>query len=334
MSLKKPNMHKRIDAQQVCHARGNRFGAARRVVGLAGLAGLVSVAACAVLLTACGKGDEPAARSAPTVQATPAAVASARGRVDIEGGVIRLAARREGVISSVLVEEGARVKAGQVLATLDTELAQRNLALAQREVEQTALEVHKARVELAAAQREVQRLEPLALDETVSRQDLDRAQDTRALAQVALEAALAGTDTARAKRLVSASELEERKVIAPLDGEIIQRQARPGNGVSTSTVTPLFLFVPDVPRIVRAELDEQYLDAVAVGQRAEIILETQHDKRWAGTVSRIGRVVGARTPSDDPTEKQDNRVVEVVVSINGAQSLLIGQRVILRLAAK
>lgn len=286
------------------------------------------------LIAACGRAEVPFASTALTLQTAPAAVASARGRVDIEGGVIRLAARREGVISSVLVEEGARVKAGQVLATLDTELAQRNLALTLSEVAQTSQDVQKAQLELAAAQREARRLEPLARDETVARQDFDRAQDASALARVALQAALAATDTARAKQRVSASELDERKVIAPLDGEIIQSQARPGNGVSTSTVTPLFLFVPDVPRIVRAELEEQYLDAVTIGQRAEIILEAAPERKWAGTVSRVGRVVGMRTPSDDPTEKQDNRVVEVVVLIEGSRSLLIGQRVIVRFAAK
>jgi RND family efflux transporter MFP subunit len=292
----------------------------------------VSLVLATSVLMACGKTENPPSPSAPTAQ--PPAVASARGRVDIEGGVIRLAARREGIISSVLVEEGARVKAGQVLATLDTELAQRQLALAQREVTQIAKESLKASLELASAQREVLRLTPLARDETIPRQDLDRAQDARALAQLAVQVGEAATQTARAKQRVAASELEERKIIAPLDGEIIQRQARPGNGVSTSNITALFLFAPDVARIVRAELDEQYLAAVKANQRAEIILEAQPDQKWAGKVLRVGRVVGARTPSDDPTEKQDNRVVEVVVAIEGTQSLLIGQRVIIRFAAK
>jgi RND family efflux transporter MFP subunit len=285
-------------------------------------------------LMACSKPEHPAAPQATAAQSAPAVVASARGRVDIEGGVIRLAARRDGVISSVLVEEGARVKAGQVLATLDTELAQRNLDLTQRELAQTAHDVHKARVELAAARREVLRLEPLTRDDTIPRQDLDRAQDTLNLARVAVQAGEAATNTARAKQRVAASELEERKVVAPLDGEIIQRQARPGNGVSTTNVTPLFLFAPDAPRLVRAELDEQHLGVVWAGQPAEIILEAQPEQTWAGKVLRIGRVVGARTPSDDPTEKQDNRVVEVVVAIEGTQKLLIGQRVIVRFAAK
>ena len=265
--------------------------------------------------------------------AAASAVASAKGRVDIEGGVIRLAARRDGVIAKVLVEEGARVKAGQVLATLDDELAQRNLALARSEVLQAEQERKKAEVELTAARREARRLEPLAQNETVPGQELDRARDARMLAEVAVQASLAGIATARARQQVAAREVEERKVVAPLDGQIIQRQARPGNGVSTLNVTPLFLFAPDGPRIVRAELEEQDLGSVAPRQRAEVILEADPTKKWAATVLRVGRVIGQRTPSEDPSEKQDNRVVEVVITLN-TDALLIGQRVIVRFLPK
>jgi HlyD family secretion protein len=253
--------------------------------------------------------------------------------VDIEGGVIRLAARRDGVIAEVLVEEGARVKRGQVLALLDDATARSNLSLAESEVRQSAQEREKSTVELAAAEREVLRLEPLARNETVARQELDRARDTHALAKVAVQMAMASIDSARARQVVAAREVEERKVVAPLDGQVIQRQARPGNGVSTLNVTPLFLFAPDRPRIVRAELEEQYLGLVAPNQAAEIVLEADNTKTWRGNVLRVGRLVGARTPSDDPGEKQDNRVVEVVVSFEDAQTLLIGQRVVVRFLA-
>ncbi|MGO4610507.1 HlyD family efflux transporter periplasmic adaptor subunit, partial [Variovorax sp. 2RAF20] len=77
----------------------------------------------------------------------------------------------------------------------------------------------------------------------------------------------------------------------PLDGQIIQRQARPGNGVSTLNVTPLFLFAPDVGRIVRAELEEQYIPGIKTGGPAEIILEADPARRWRGKVLRVGRWV-------------------------------------------
>jgi multidrug efflux pump subunit AcrA (membrane-fusion protein) len=46
-------------------------------------------------------------------------VAIGRGRVDIDGGLIQIAAQRDGVVVEVFVEEGANVKAGQLLARLD-----------------------------------------------------------------------------------------------------------------------------------------------------------------------------------------------------------------------
>lgn len=289
------------------------------------LIGLVSL-----LLAACDQ-----AHSAPpaTVEASGNALASAKGKVDIEGGVIRLAARRDGVIAEVLVEEGARVQRGQVLALLDDATARSNLFLADREVRQAVQEREKVAVELAVAEREVMRLEPLAHTGAVPRQEIDRARDAKTLALVAVQAALAGIDTARARQAVAASEIEEHKVIAPLDGQVIQSQARPGNGVSTLNVTPLFLFVPDVPRIIRAELEEQYLSVVAPNQAAEVVLEADPTKTWRGNVLRVGQVVGARTPSDDPGEKQDNRVVEVLVGFKDSPALLIGQRVVVRFLA-
>lgn len=300
----------------------------RSVATRVALIGLVSL-----LLAACEqKHSSPPAPTA-TVEASGNALASAKGKVDIEGGVIRLAARRDGVIAEVLIEEGARVKRGQVLALLDDATARSNLTLAEREVQQAAKEREKSAVELAAAEREAMRLEPLARNETVPRQELDRARDAHALAAVAVQTALASIETARARQAVAAREVEERKVVAPLDGQVIQRQARPGNGVSTLNVTPLFLFAPDVPRIVRAELEEQYLSIVTPNQAAEIVLEADSTKTWRGKVLRVGRVVGARTPSDDPDEKQDNRVVEVVVSFEDAPTLLIGQRVVVRFLA-
>lgn len=288
--------------------------------------------ATAALLLGCGEArhSSSAQRDEPAVPVAAQAVASARGRVDIEGGVIRLAARRDGVIASVLVEEGDRVRAGQLLATLDAELAQRNALLAGRELTQTEQEGHKAKLELASAEREVTRLEPLAANETVARQELDRARDTRALAEVALRTAAAAAATARARLAVSERELDERKVVAPLDGQIVQRQARPGNGVSTLNVTPLFLFAPDGPHVVRAEVEEQYLGTVRANQPVQVVLEAQPERTWVGKVLRIGRIVGARTPSDDPTERQDNRVLEVVIALDSADTLLIGQRVIVR----
>ncbi len=58
--------------------------------------------------------------------------------------------------------------------------------------------------------------------------------------------------------------------------------------------------------------------------------EADPSKVYAGVVKRRAEVFGARKlQSDDPSEKTDERVVEVVVSADGAP-LLIGQRVLVK----
>jgi HlyD family secretion protein len=137
-------------------------------------------------------------------------------------------------------------------------------------------------------------------------------------------------DTARAALAQAQYELELTMVRAPVDGRIARRYANPGAGASTLYVSTLFDLEPKAPRIVRAEVTEGSLPAVAVGQAVEISPEAEPGKSYRGQVLRISAVFGARRlQSDDPAERKDERVVEVVVSADDAP-LLIGQRVLVR----
>jgi RND family efflux transporter MFP subunit len=300
---------------------------------------IAGLALIAILLCACDgfpadSSNHPS--TARTAEPQPRGiVATARGRVDIEGGVIRLAARRDGVIAEVLVQEGQSVRAGQLLARLDDTTAQRSLALARSETEEARNHLRRAEIERIASMREAARLQSLADARSIARQEYDRARDAAALAATAADAARAALGSARARESVAAREIEERRIVAPMDGRIVQRSAHPGNGVSTLNVTPLFLFVPEAPQIVRAELEEQDLPAIRAGQLADIVLDADAAQRWPARVLRIGRLVGQRTPSEDPAERVDTRVVEVVLTLeppnaSTAQTPLIGQRVIVR----
>jgi RND family efflux transporter MFP subunit len=257
-------------------------------------------------------------------------VAMAKGRVDIEGGIIHLAASRDGIIKEVFVEEGERVDKGRLLALLDDQQPRLNLNLAEREVEQAQAALPALRVRLKTAQREVKRLEPLMKDQNASKQELDQAGDQVLLLQAEIKAAQAAIAVYMSRSKIAEYEVEQHAIRAPLDGSIIRRQARPGDGVSTLNVTPLFLFAPDAPRIVRADLEERFVNLVKPGMEAEVVPEADETKTFPAQVLRIGKVFGIRPPSDDPADKVDVRVVECVLSI-ADQSLLIGQRVLVKI---
>ena len=93
-------------------------------------------------------------------------------------------------------------------------------------------------------------------------------------------------------------------------------------------MTALFLFAPEAARIVRADLDESFLSNVAVGMKANVVLEADDRTSIAATVKRIGSVVGQKAPDpDDPTYRPDARATEIVLNIE-APELKIGQRVV------
>jgi HlyD family secretion protein len=95
-------------------------------------------------------------------------------------------------------------------------------------------------------------------------------------------------------------------------------------------VSNMFDLEPDAPRIVRAEIAEAALPNVTVGQEVEIVPEADDTKAYVGKVIRRSAMFGSRKlQSDDPSERSDERVVEVVVSADGAP-LLIGQRVLVK----
>jgi HlyD family secretion protein len=270
--------------------------------------------------------EEAAARAAPP---SPYA-AVANGKADVEGGIIQIAARRGGIVRAVYVQEGDRVTTGQILARQEDDEARLQVQRASAEVRQAAAQIAATQVQIRTAQREYDRLSRLVASNFVAAQKMDQARDAIATAQANLGAQQAAVSTARARLGEAQYNLELTVIRAPMSGVIVRRYANPGAGASTLNVSNMFDLEPDAPRIVRAEIVEASIPAVAVGQEVEIVPEADETKLYTGRVLRRAAMFGARKlQSDDPSERSDERVVEVVVSADGAP-LLIGQRVLVK----
>ena len=256
--------------------------------------------------------------------------AIANGKVDIEGGIIQVAARRGGVVREVLVQEGDRVTAGQILARQEDDEARLSVQTARAAVNQAEAQLAQINVDIRTAEREYERLQGLVATNFVAAQRVDQARDAIAGARARLGSQQAAVQTARAQ-LASAEYNQELTIIrAPANGRIVRRYANPGAGASTLNVSNMFDLEPDAPRIARAEIVESDIPNITPGQKVEITPEGDPSKVYVGEVMRRAAVFGARKlASDDPSQRTDERVVEVVVSAGNAP-LLIGQRVLVK----
>ncbi len=257
-------------------------------------------------------------------------VAVANGKADVEGGMIQVAARRAGIVREVYVQEGDQVVKGQILARQEDDEPKLSAARAAASVEQAKAQMAQYQVQLSTAEREHKRLQGLVSTNFVAAQKVDQAVDKIREAQANIQAQRAAIATAQAALEEARYNLELTIIRAPTDGRIARRYANPGAGASTLNVSNMFDLEPEAPRIVRAEIAESSLPHVAIGQTVQIAPESEPTKVYNGKVLRRAAVFGARKlQSDDPSERADDRVVEVVVSADSAP-FLIGQRVLVK----
>lgn len=254
--------------------------------------------------------------------------AAGRGRIDVEGGMIQIAAQRDGVISAIFVSEGADVRAGDLLARQDDRAARAALDEARAALAETEARGAVLQVRVAAGRRERNRLDRLRRDGAEAVKLVDEAQSRLEEAEADLAVHKAAVRLAQARLATAEMEIAQREIRAPVDGRIVRLQARPGSGASTLSVSTLFTLVPNERFIFRVDVEERLMRQVHPGQPVTVTLDSGPEP-LSGEVLRIGEILGQRKidPSD-AQQRVDERVVEVVVALSprNGHRFLIGQR--------
>ncbi len=291
---------------------------------------LLALAIAAPLLAACSHDDNNGKTGAQA--AAPAYAAVARGRIDIEGGLLKLSMPRDGVVAEIKVREGDHVHKGQVLAMLDTKPAQLAVNAAEAEQKQAEAQANLLGTRLKAAQDRASRITAAAAAGAADGQSADDAREAAQQLQGERDNARAAAAMATQKLDAARYELAQRSLVAPVDAQIVERSIQPGAAVSPQGGAA-FVLLPEQARLVRAELNESFVGAVHEGMRAQVV-----DDSGSGAptlmahVQRIGTVFGPSALEEDPLIRANTRTVECVLVFDQPPpaSLRIGQRVIVQ----
>lgn len=288
---------------------------------------LRAVLASAVLgtLGACSRDATPPAATT----AAPAYAAMARGQVDVQGGLIRISAPRDGVIAQLNGAPGSEVKAGEVLAQLDPKQAELSAGIAKAQLDQATARATALRTQVAGLKPRAERAAEAAKAGAATGQSADDAVQALAEANAQLGEADAAVEAAQQHLNQAKHEVSVLAIRAPVAGRIVSRTAHLADVVATQSATALFTLLPDAPRIVRAELNEAFIGKVSVGMHAEVVAQDGAGKTYPATVERIGDVFGPSTLTEDPQEASDTRDVVCILMLD-TKELRVGQRVQVR----
>jgi HlyD family secretion protein len=157
--------------------------------------------------------------------------------------------------------------------------------------------VGRAQALLDQATREHRRTKELHARDVAAEQDLEREQHELRLARIELNDARAETaaraaavDQARELLRQAERDLENSVVRAPIDGIVIEREGEIGRAVADVTADggTVIAIIADDRRIrLLAEVDENEIARVRVGQTAEIVLDAFPEESFQGRVRKI-----------------------------------------------
>jgi multidrug resistance efflux pump len=123
--------------------------------------------------------------------------------------------------------------------------------------------------------------------------------------------------------------LKECTVTAPSKGTVLRLNVAEGETLGPSPRQPALMFCPDGPRIIRAEVEQEFADHVSVGQTAVVIDDATAEGSWTGKVARLSDwYTHRRSILLEPLQYNDVRTLECVIELAPGQApLRIGQRV-------
>lgn len=290
-------------------------------------------ALAALALGACSSGGDQEASASPPAQSSQW-LAVARGKVAVEGGMVLVGARADGVVESVAVKQGDAVKQGEVLAALDARAARIAVATAQAGIEQAKAQLDELQVSLKQARQRAPRIAAAARAGAATGEAAGQARAAVASLEAKQAAARAELAAARQRAAAAKLDLDATTLRAPVAGTIVVRHVAIGQSVSAASGQPLFELLPDRPHIVQAQLDVDAAGAIRAGMHAEVIRDSGTGPTYQATVVWVGQVLQPAGLTQDPLARALADDVDCTLALAPAKAgeapLRIGQRVLVR----
>ncbi|KEO86498.1 hypothetical protein EH30_11710 [Erythrobacter sp. JL475] len=258
---------------------------------------------------------------------------SGSGIVEPASEVIDIGSALSGLVTDVRVAPGDRVEKGQVLFLVDDRAARAALAEANAAIREARAAIAEAQTARDTARQQLALYESLSDPAAVSRSEVIRAEGEARAASSRLELARARLNAAQARAGSAQTELNRLTVRAPIAGEILAVNIRPGEFVATQggNGQPFIQMGETNPLHVRVDIDENEAVRVKLGAPATISPRGAAEIRVEASFVRVEpQVVPKRSLTNSAAERVDVRVLQVIYALpqtKEAEVFRVGQQI-------
>ncbi len=213
---------------------------------------------------------------------------SATGTVEAVN-TVTVGTQVSGTIQKILADYNSRVKKGDVITIIDPVLVQAEVAQKEAALGAARAAVREVQATLADAKRTLERQKKLYALQYIAESDLDSAQSAVDVAEAKLGSARAQAEQAQASLKYAKANLDNTRILSPVDGVVIGKDVSEGQTVAASYQTPtLFTIAEDLTKMeVQADVDEADIGAVAEGMEATFTVDAFPDEVFHAKVHQV-----------------------------------------------
>jgi RND family efflux transporter MFP subunit len=203
-----------------------------------------------------------------------------------------LSSKATGRLEWLGVLEGSRVKAGEVIARLESNDVQATLAQAEAQVNVAIANQQQGAAELRDAEANYRRSAELLAKKFISGAQHDSDVARLGKARAAIASQKAAVASAQANRRSAEVGVEQTLISAPFDAIVLTKNANVGDNItpfsSAAEAKGAVVTVADMETLeVEADVAESSIARITVDQPCEVQLDALPDTRLAAVVSRI-----------------------------------------------
>ncbi|MBX6322484.1 MAG: efflux RND transporter periplasmic adaptor subunit [Rhodospirillaceae bacterium] len=202
---------------------------------------------------------------------------------------VEISSELSGIVRTVLVDFNDTVRAGQVLAELDTDKLRAEVAHARATLASAQAKVKEAEAALAQARADFERYRRLAETRAASEQRYQEAKATYDRTLAALDGARADVLVAQANLDLKETDLRKALIRSPIDGIVLDRRVDPGQTVAATLQAPVLFTVAETLTAMELQVvgDEADIGLVDVGQAAQFTVDSYPDRTFSGVVTKV-----------------------------------------------
>ena len=277
---------------------------------------LVFLVGVLALASGCSKDAAEAAAPTPPSTAPPMATPSpaSENQLTVSGPLIvehevEITAQRDGVLTKIETQPGARVKAGDVLALLDDRQIAADLEGARAKTHSIDADLKNWQAESKVVEADYQRARKLWEANVIPQEELQHAQYKAESEQWEILREKELLTNAQANERSLELELEKTRIRAPFDCVVARRYVREGQQVAKGE--HLFWVSAEAPLRLRFTLPERFLGHVRKGQQFPLGSPDVPEERHSAKVIEVSPVV-------DPA----SGTIEVLLELAGSPGQL------------